>query len=433
MSTELTLPPGSSSRHIAQGRPYPSALMLSFLTLAYMLSYFDRMLMVVLGESIKREFVLSDKELSLLTGASFVIMYGLLGVVAGWLLDRSRRERILACALALWSVMTMACGFAHSFVQLSMARAGVGIGEAASTPAGLSMLSDIYPPAKRPMATAIFFSGGMVGVLASFLIGSWLALHFGWRVAFFAAGPPGLVLALLAAFLARDPPREATHANASGLARHGSFFLVRTNKPLVWLLSAGAVSTFASVGMMQWLPMFFMRSHHLRLPEIGLFFGPVLASGMIGGLLLGGWLGNRLATRSISSLVRLCARVMFFIVPVYLVLLRLPSLPAALALTFFATGLSVVFTPVSTAAWQTICDSRARGTAAGISGFAAQMIGAAIGPFAVGALSDFWHPILGEDSLRYALMAAMVFCLLGAALFARSARLIERSGLDQRT
>src|SRR5690606_11978201 len=118
-------------------------------------------LMAVVGELVKAEFALSDKALSLLTGAAFVIIYGMFGIVAGWLVDRFSRKNILAGALLLWSGVTAACGAAQSFVQLALARAGVGIGEAANVPAAISMISDMYPPAKRPMAIAIFYAGGM--------------------------------------------------------------------------------------------------------------------------------------------------------------------------------------------------------------------------------------------------------------------------------
>src|SRR5271156_7021510 len=190
--------------------------MLGVLSLAYLLSFFDRMLIVVVGELVKREFLLSDKQLSVLAGASFFIIYGVLGVGAGWLADRYNRKRILVLALTLWSATTMVCGFAQSFSQLAFARVGVGIGEAALVPLAMSLLSDLYPPAKRPMATAIFYASGMIGILATFLLGSWLAGHYGWRTAFFAAGPPGLLLALLIAVFANEPAREKAAIGCSG-------------------------------------------------------------------------------------------------------------------------------------------------------------------------------------------------------------------------
>lgn len=404
-----------------------ASIMLLFLAMSYMLSYFDRMLMVVLGEMIKKEFSLSDKALSLLTGASFVVIYGVVGLAAGWMVDRYSRKRILAWALVLWSATTMACGLAHSFLQLALARACVGVGEAANVPAALSIISDAYPTARRPMAIALFYAGGMVGILGSFMLGTWLASHYGWRVAFFAAGVPGIVLALLLIFFAREPVRERPAAADPGSGgSHRSFQLVRRNRPLVWLLAAGAIGTFTNVGLMQWLPMFFIRSHQMSMANIGLYFGPALAGGMIAGMLLGGVLGNYAATKSVGGMVRICAWSLVALVPLYLVLLWVPSLPVALGLTFVATALSVVYTPCFTAAYQTVCDPRARGTAAGISGFCAMVLGGAVCPFAVGVLSDFLMPAYGVESLRYALMVSMVFCVIAGVLYYVSARLIDR-------
>src|SRR5690606_22018144 len=136
-------------------------------------------------------------------------------------------------------------------------------------------------PHKRPLAVAIFYTGGMVGTLACFLLGSWIAINYSWRMAFFIAGPIGLALALIMAIYSKEPERKKPPENApSSDVKVNSFLLMIKNVPLIWLLLAGAVSTFANAGMMQWLPIFFMRSHDMSLAQIGLFFGPVMACGM---------------------------------------------------------------------------------------------------------------------------------------------------------
>jgi predicted MFS family arabinose efflux permease len=291
------------------------------------------------------------------------------------------------------------------------------------------MISDLYPPAKRPMAIAIFYTGGMVGILATFLIGSWVAVHYGWRAAFLAAGPPGIVLAILMMFFVREPDRErapAAGAQRSGAAQN-SFGLIWSNRPLVWMILGGGIGAFSNLGRLQWLPMFFIRSHGLTQSQIGLLFGPVLAGGSAAGLLFGGWLGGRLAGSSTRVLIRICTSTLIAIVPIYLLMLWVPSAPIALALMFIATALSVIYAPNFTSAYQNICDPRARGAAAGISGFIASAVGGAVCTFLVGMLSDFLAPDLGPESLRYALMAGMVFCLIAAGMFHYSSRLIARS------
>ncbi len=410
------------------GVPVPVAssagVMVLLLSLSYFLAYYDRLLIVIVAEMVKLEFALSDKQLSLLTGASFVVIYGTCGIAAGWLVDHFSRKHIIVWSLVLWSVLTTACGLAQSFMQLGIARAGVGVGEAAIVPAAISAIADRYPPARRPMAIAIFYAGGMIGILACFLLGTWAATRFGWRAAFFVAGPPGILVALLIALAFREPVREAPARTTSlDTRQRSSFSLVWRNRPLRWLLTAGAVGTFISIGMVQWLPIFFLRSHGLSLQQVGLYFGPVLATGMTAGLLLGGWLGNHVASKSVTDLIWISAWTMIALVPVYLLIFWVPSLPFALAITFAGTTLSVLYAPAYNAAWQTICDPGARGTAAGLSSFANAIIGGAGCTFLVGMLSDWWAPALGKDSLRYALTAGMTFCLIAAALFMHAARL----------
>jgi MFS family permease len=400
--------------------------MLALLSLSYFLAYFDRLLMAVVGESVKHEFLLSDKQLSLLTGASFVILYGAFGILGGWLADHMSRKKIVAWSLAVWSCMTMFCGYSQSFLQLAIARAGVGIGESALVPVANSAVSDLYPVTRRPMAIAIFYAGGLIGILACFLLGTWIATHYGWRASFFVAGPPGLILALLVAIFAREPAREPFAVPAHGVTgQESSFLLVWHNRPLVWLLAGSAVATFVNVGVVQWLPNFFIRSHHLSLQQVGLYFGPVLSLGMTAGMLFGGWLGNRLAARSVTGLIWFSAFTMLAMIPVYLLIFWLPSLTAALLATFIGTALSVVYSPSYSGAWQTMCDPRARGTAGGVSSFASAILGGALCGFFIGSLSDYWEPTLGKESLRYALMVGMSFSVIAAACMMRSAQLAK--------
>lgn len=411
----------------------PANLMLVFLALAYFLAYFDRMLMAAVGEMVKIEFALTDGQLSLLTGASFIVIYGIFNIVSGWLADRYSRKRIIVISLTVWSGVTMLCGMASSFVQLAIARAGVGIGESAIVPTAASTIRDTFPLAKRPMAVALFYTGGMVGILACFVLGTWIATEYGWRASFLVAGPPGLLLALLVALFAREPMREAqSAAEAAAGAGRSSYRLVFENRPLVWVLLAGATATSTNIGIAAWLPNFFLRSHDLTLQEVGMLFGPVLAAGMTVGMLLGGWVGNRIASKSVTGLIWLSAISMIVIIPLFLLMFWLPSLYAALAATLLGTAMSVVYSPCFTAAWQSICHSRAQGTAAGLSGCINSVIGGGLYAFVVGVMSDRWSATLGEDSLRYALtVATLIFCLVAAALFVYAARLVKKQANER--
>ncbi|WP_176593545.1 MFS transporter [Sphingobium sp. EM0848] len=402
--------------------------MLTLLSTAYGLAYVDRLMMAVVAEPVKAEFHLSDTQLFLLTGAAFVLIYGILGMVSGWLLDRWNRSRLVAGSLGLWSIFTIGCGFAGSFPQLALARAAVGAGESAIVPAAMSLISDSYPPRKRPLAMGIFYAGGMAGILLAWTIGGWITSEYGWRPAFLVAGPPGLLLALLILWKGREPKRMAIQRLAE---RRGSTFAdVWRNRPLVWLIAAGSVVTFVNVGLVNQLGSFFIRSHGMTVREVGLIFGPLMAAGMALGLIGGGWIGNRLADKGTDALIRFSIWNAFSLFPLYLMIFLAPSKELALAATFLGTGVSVLYSPCFSAAYQAVSAPHTRGTAAGISNCANAVIGGALTTFLVGALSDHWKPVFGADSLRYAMMAGMVTCLLSGLMFIRARRLVAQDRPD---
>jgi predicted MFS family arabinose efflux permease len=397
----------------------PRHVFLLFLSLAYFFAYFDRLLLTVVDEKIRHEFGLSDEQLGLLKGFAFVFLYGLFGIPMGWLGDHFSRKKILAWFVGIWSTLTMLCGLAGSFWQLALARAGVGIGESPITPVGSSAIGDLFPAAQRSMAMALFYSGGMFGILACFLLGSWVAEQYGWRASFLIAGPPGVILAIAIAIWARDPPRAPLPAAAPGqTSSRNSFLMVWRNKPLVWQLVASSTATFVNTGMITWFPNFFIRSHGLSIQQVGIYFGPTLAIGMLVGMLAGGWVGNRLAARALDQLLWFTVWVLIAIVPVYLFIFWTASLALALVATFLGTALSVFYVGAQAAAWQAVCHPRARGSASGVHSFVNTLIGGGALPWLVGRLSDHWKPEYGDaGALRYALMTSLSVILLAAALF----------------
>src|SRR5215218_10100160 len=141
----------------AQARGGPGrTFALLVLTAVGTVNFVDRQILSVLAEPIRKELSLSDTQLGLLTGLSFALFYGIIGVPAAMLADRTHRVRLVACACLVWSLFTGACGFAASFWHLALARFGVGIGEAGGTAPSLSILADYYPPARRPAVIGLF-------------------------------------------------------------------------------------------------------------------------------------------------------------------------------------------------------------------------------------------------------------------------------------
>lgn len=192
---------------------------LGVLVVVYILNFIDRQILSILAVDIKRDLALTDDQLGFLGGAAFAVFYALFGVPLGRLADRWHRVRLLTIGLVLWSTMTALSGLARNYVTLSLARMGVGVGEATASPTAYSLISDYFPARQRATALAIYSSGLYIGGGISLLIGAkisqvWDAAYpdggagglVGWQAAFLAVGLPGLLLALWV-FSLREPAR----------------------------------------------------------------------------------------------------------------------------------------------------------------------------------------------------------------------------------
>ena len=202
----------------ARVQPY-AWYVLGVLVLLYILNFIDRQIVSILVEDIKRDLGATDAEMGFLTGAAFGVFYALFGIPLGKLADEWHRVKLMAAGLTIWSAFTALSGFARSFGALSVARLGVGVGEASASPAAYSLISDWFPKRMRGTALAIYSSGLYLGGGVSLLIGAvivqrWNASYpaggplglVGWQAAFLAVGIPGLLLAVLILTL-REPNR----------------------------------------------------------------------------------------------------------------------------------------------------------------------------------------------------------------------------------
>ena len=193
---------------------------LGVLFLVYLFNFVDRQILSILANDIKADLGLDDAQLGFLYGTAFAIFYALFGIPLGRLADTWSRTRLLSIGLALWSGMTVLSGFAKNFATLTVARIGVGVGEASSAPTCYSLISDMFPARMRGLALGIFSAGLFTGSGLSLLLGgniveawnaTWpdggpLGLR-GWQGAFIVVGAPGLLLALWVLSL-REPPQE---------------------------------------------------------------------------------------------------------------------------------------------------------------------------------------------------------------------------------
>jgi predicted MFS family arabinose efflux permease len=232
MNSDLSLP----TRHVNSGRLW----VLMVLTLVYTFNHVDRQILVILLEPIKTELGLKDSQLGMLTGIAFAAFYATLGIPVAMWADRGNRRNIIALALTVWSGMTALSGLSQSYWQLLVARMGVGVGEAGGTPPATSMIADLYPPQERATALGVYTTGIGLGVMLGFALGGLVYEAYGWRMAFFVAGVPGLLLALLVRFTIREPLRGHSEARqddrpAPSLKETLRFIMGQTS--YLWLLA----------------------------------------------------------------------------------------------------------------------------------------------------------------------------------------------------
>ncbi len=198
------------------------------------------LILAILLEDIKADLLLSDTQLGLLSGLAFAIFYATLGIPVAALADRVNRVNIISVALGVWSGMTALCGLAQNFTHLLLARIGVGIGEAGSSPPSHSIIADLYPAEKRALALSIYSLGVTLGAAAGQMFGGNLTYFFDWRTAFIAIGLPGVVLAIVVKLFATEPMRKAepgaVEATRMPSIREG-FRSIFADRAAVWLVA----------------------------------------------------------------------------------------------------------------------------------------------------------------------------------------------------
>src|SRR5437899_4390173 len=273
---------------------------LSVVTILNFLNYIDRFILAAVLPRVKSELVLTDFQLGLLANV-FLVTYFVTSPLFGALGDRLSRPRLMSAGVTAWSIATAAAGFTADFVQLLIARAWVGSGEAAYATISPALLSDYFPRSQRGRAFAVFYVAIPVGSAAGFLLGGTLERAFGWRAAFYAVGLPGIVLALLA-LRVTDPVRGATAETSSlgsgeGFSTRNTLSDLFRNKAYVGTVLGYAAYTFALGGLAFFMPTYFERVRGLELARADFTVGGVTVLAGLSGTFLGGYLGDWIAAR----------------------------------------------------------------------------------------------------------------------------------------
>jgi predicted MFS family arabinose efflux permease len=402
---------------------------LLILVLVYTFNFIDRQIVGILAVPIKEDLGLSDTQLGLMGGLAFALFYTGLGIPVAMLADRFSRTWIMTGALVIWSGMTAACGLAHNFWQLFLARLGVGVGEAGGVAPAYSLISDLFPPSQRARALSIYSFGIPIGSALGIVFGGVIASLIDWRFAFFAVGIAGILFAPIFRLTVREPARgvfdRAREKSAPPALR--TIILALVGKPSFWLISlAASCSSMLGYGLFFWLPSFFVRSYGLTLLDASLFYGAILLIGGLAGIWAGGWLGDRFGQAKRTRYLTIPALAFVLTVPFYLLGILSPTLVLTFFVLLVPTALGLAWLGPVISAIQHLVRPDMRATASAVFLFINNLIGIGIGTWAIGALSDMLSLRFGDESLRYSILAGTGFYVVAASLFWLASRWLER-------
>ena len=402
--------------HDAQPAPDAVALRrrgltLALLTLTYFFSYMDRQILAILQEAIKKDLLLEDWQLGLLAGLAFAVFYATLGIPVAWLADRTSRKRIVAISLAVWSAMTAAGGLAQNFTQLLLARIGVGIGEAGSSPPSHSIIADLYPPEKRAGAMGIYSLGVVLGAALGTFIGGMVAHAYGWRVAMYVIGLPGIALALIVWLFVAEPRRglsDPSHKPADGapMPRLGEGFAAMLRTPAaLHLVMAVTVTSMIGYGLTAFGPSYMQRSLGFTMREVSLYVAlPAGFCGMLSAV-FGGRLADRFArTRGLHMQSIMVAVLKAIALPFTVAFLMIDNQVAALGCYFLYVLLANTYLGPTFALIQGLAPVQQRAVWAAITLLVINLVGLGLGPTLVGTISYLLKPSLGAESLRWSML-----------------------------
>jgi predicted MFS family arabinose efflux permease len=403
---------------------------LGMLVVVYAFNFLDRQIVTILAEPIKNDLGLNDTQIGLMTGLAFALFYTILGIPLARLADRSNRVSIITGALVVWSGMTALCGMAQNFTQMLAARIGVGVGEAGCSPPAHSLIADYYPANQRASALSIYALGIPIGSIMGLLAGGWIAEFYGWRMAFFVVGLPGIALAFAVKMTIREPIRGMSDPVSSKAMEQlpliATMLHLLKNRTLMHIAMGGALTSFVGYGLGQWLPAYFIRIHEMGIAETATYFGLVLGVASAVGTFLGGTLSDKLSKRDVRFYAWLPAAGVLVAFPFYVAAMMSDNPYIAIAILIVPSTLNSLWLGPSFGTIQNLAPTRMRAMASALMLFILNIIGLGLGPFLVGVLSDLLSGTFGIDSLRYAILIATVAYFWAAAHFVMAGKTIRQ-------
>jgi predicted MFS family arabinose efflux permease len=321
--------------------------------------------------------------------------------------------------------MTACSGLARNFIQLLLARIGVGVGEAGGSPPAHAMISDYFPPEKRSTALSVYSAGLYFGVLIGFLMGGYLNQQLGWRTAFFVVGLPGIIFSLLFYITVKEPRRGATDPGtlASESPSLGEVLkLLYSSKTFVFLAIASALNVFCIYGLINWAPSFLIRIHGMKATEVGASLGLIYGIGGGLGSFAGGILTDRFGKTDKSWYLKIPAYAIIIAIPCAAGAIFLQNTLLSLTCLGLCAGLQSVYLGPSISVAHSLVPASMRSLTSAVFFLVINLVGLGFGPLVVGIISDLLKPALGIESLRWALSIIIIMGLASAILFFSTAK-----------
>lgn len=414
------------------------------LFLLMILSLVDRQIMALLVADIRRDLGVTDFQMGLMQGAFFGLFYATFGLLFGFLIDRYSRRLVVFIGVTCWSLATAYCGLASNFFQLMLARFGVGAGEASLSPAGFSLVGDSFPRRRLALAFSIFGSGGYVGSGVSLLCGGYLiaaipasGIDFpvlghqsAWRSVFLLAGLPGLLVAFLI-WTITDPPRRERVGDKQGSMIDALRCIGASWRFYIGHFVGFSLMSTMGYGFLVWSPAFLMRHFHIPVTEVVNVLAPLAMIGGLSGSLLAGAVVDRL-----YSAGRTDAHLRYFVIvggvllPLFLALAMTSSRLELFIVFMFLVQVCAGFGGVAPAALTLTTPNNYRGQVTAIYLLISGLLGAAVGPAAVGAFTTYLFQDDTKLGWAIALNAAIAgpLCAISLALAMKPMRgAIERA------
>ncbi|MEO7385955.1 MAG: MFS transporter [Gammaproteobacteria bacterium] len=410
------------------GEPWPRPgiawYAVAILVIAFIFSFIDRIIIAMLVEPLKQDLGLSDTQLGLLQGLAFAVFYATVGLPIGRWADRYSRRAIIGWGIFFWSLMTAVCGLARNFWELFLARVGVGVGEAALSPAAYSMIADYFPREKLGRALGVYQAGAFFGAGLSFLLGGLVIGAVGkagpislpvlgdvqaWQVVFFAVGLPGVLIALLM-LTVREPLRRGRLAAGKAGIPLGDVLRYAVQRWRVFVLHfiGFALLAVPITTIITWAFVYFTRVLGFTPPQAALRLGGLLVFLSPLGVYAGGWLADLLHRRGYrDGTLRVALFAAAGLLPLSVVAAVATDRNLVIALfgpLIFFASLSMALAP---AALQVVTPNQMRGQVSAVWMLVLNLVTAGAGPSAVGVITDY---VFG-DPLAVGRSIALVNCI----------------------